>query len=63
MVVEHFARRPLLGPGFPQDGIQVREVVVYVDPDVAPAAQRPAAQLGTLESKTTNAEISVRVKT
>lgn len=52
MVVEHFARSPFLGLRFPQDRIQVREVVVNVDPDVAPTSQRPAAQLGTLENKT-----------
>lgn len=50
MVVEHFARDPFLGLSFPQDGVEVRKVVVDVYPDVAPAAQGPAAQLGTLDT-------------
>lgn len=48
MVVEHFARDPFLGFGFPQYGVEIREVVVNVYSDIAPAAQRPAAKLRTL---------------
>lgn len=52
-MVEHFARDAFLGLGFPQDGVEVGEVVVNVDPDVAPTAQGPAAQFGTLDNTTT----------
>lgn len=45
MVVEHFARDPFLGFGLPQYGVEIREVVVNVYSDIAPAAQRPAAKL------------------
>lgn len=48
MVVEHFARDPFLGFGFPQYGVEIREVVVNVYSDIAPATQRPAAKLRTL---------------
>lgn len=48
MVVEHFARDPFLGFGFPQYGVEIREVVVNVYSDIAPAAQRPDAKLRTL---------------
>lgn len=52
MVVENFARCPFFGLSFPQDGVQIRKVVVNVDPNVAPTTQRPAAQLGTLHNNT-----------
>lgn len=57
MVVEHFARDPFLGLSFPQDGVEVGEVVVNVDPDVAPTAQGPAAQFGTLDNTRTTDEM------
>lgn len=52
MVVEHFARDPLLGLAFPQNGVQIGEVVVNVNAIIAPSTQRPAAELGTLGERT-----------
>lgn len=51
MVVEHFARDPFFGFGFPQYGVEIREVVVNVYSDITPTAQRPAAKLRTLVKK------------
>lgn len=48
MVVEHFARDPLLGLGLPQYGVEIWEVMVNVYSVVAPSPQRPAAELRTL---------------
>lgn len=45
MVVEHFARDPLLGLRFPQYGVEIGEVMVNVYSTIAPSAQRPAAEL------------------
>lgn len=45
MVVEHFARDPLLGLGFPQNGVEIGEVMVNVYSVIAPPTQRPAAEL------------------
>ncbi len=45
MVVGHFARDPLLGLSFPQDGVEIREVMVNVYSSIVPSAQRPAAKL------------------
>lgn len=44
MVVEHFARDPLLGLGFPQYGVKIGEVMVDVYSVIAPPTQRPAAE-------------------
>lgn len=54
MVIEHFARDPLLGLGFPQYGVEIREVMVNVYSITAPSTQRPAAELRTLGKQNRN---------
>lgn len=48
MVVEHFARNPLFDLGFPQNRVEIGEVMVNVYSVIAPSTQRPTAELWTL---------------
>lgn len=47
-MVKHFPGDPLPGLRLPEDGVEVREVVVDVDAILGPLSQGPAAQLRTL---------------
>lgn len=51
VVVEHFARDPFLGLGFPQYSVEVGEVMVNVYSIAAPSTQRPPTQLRTLSQR------------
>lgn len=50
-MVEYLAWDQVLALSFPQDGVEIGEVVVDVYPVVAPSPQRPAAELRTLRTK------------
>lgn len=54
MVVEHFARDILLCFGFPQYGVEIREVMMDVYSIIAPSTQGPAAKLWTLGNRKQN---------
>lgn len=48
MVVE-FARYPIPSLCFPENSVEIREVVMDVEAVVTPAAQRPSAELRALK--------------
>lgn len=51
MMVEHFARDPLLGLSFPQYRIEIRKVMVNVYSIIAPSTKWPATELWSLNEK------------